>query len=86
MKVLEEKHEAVIDVWFKPQVDKAKQGDIIPHRKTVNKVYFYQSQFINDQEVFLKIELTKEMILDLSIKIQDIESQVVEMPFDELPF
>lgn len=86
MKVFEEKHEAVIDVWFKPQVDKAKKGDIIPYKKTVSKVHFYQRQFINDQEVFLKIELTKEMILVLSDKIQDIESQVVEMPFDELPF
>ena len=73
-------------MWFKPQVDKAKQGDIIPHKKTVSKVYFYQRQFINDQEVFIKIELPKEMILDLSDKIQDIESQIVEMPFDELPF
>lgn len=86
MKVFEEKHEAVIDFWHKPQVDKAKQGDIVPHKKTVTKVYFYQRQFINDQEVFLKIELTREMILDLSDKIQDIENQIVEMPFDELPF
>lgn len=86
MKVFEEKHEAVIDVWFKPQVNKAKQGEVIPHKKTVSKVQFYQRQFFNDQEVFLKIELTRDMILDLSDKIQDIESQIVQMPFDELPF
>ena len=86
MKVFEERHEAVIDVWFKSQVDNAKQGEVIPHKKMVSKVHFYQRQFINEQEVFLKIELTREMILDLSDKIQDIESQIVEMPFDDLPF
>jgi hypothetical protein len=86
MKIFVEKHEAVIDGWFKPQVEKAKQGDVVPHRKQVTKVYLYQREFINDQEVYRKVELSKEMILELSDKIQDIESQVVEMPFDELPF
>ncbi len=86
MKIFVEKHEAVIDGWFKLQGEKAKQGDLIPHRKQVIKVYLYQREFINDQEVYRKIELSKEMILELAEKIQEIESQVVEMPFDELPF
>ena len=86
MKVFDEKHEVIIDCWFKPKVNNAKQGDIIPHQKIVSRIEFYHRQFINDQEVFVKIQLTKEMIRDLSDKIQGIESEVVEMPFDDLPF
>lgn len=85
MKIFIEKHEAVIDGWFKPTKE-AKQGEIIPHHKTVSKVYFYQKQYINEQESFAKIELTKEMILDLADNIKAIESEVVEMPFDEMPW
>ncbi len=85
MKIFIEKHEAVIDGWFKATKE-AKQGEIIPHQKTVSKVYFYQRQYINEQESFVKIELTKEMILDLSDSIKSIESEVVEMPFDNLPW
>jgi len=42
MKIFVEKHEAVVDCWFEPQVNKTKQGDIIPHIKRVSKVYLYQ--------------------------------------------
>lgn len=86
MKVFEEKHETIIEFYFSPIANNPKSGDIIPHQKTVSRIYFYNRQFLDGQEVFVKIELTKEMILDLHNKICDIENQVVEMPFDSLLF
>lgn len=35
MKIFVEKHEAVIDGWHEPQVENAKNGDVIPHRRKV---------------------------------------------------
>ena len=86
MKVFVEKYESVINCWLKPQIENAKQGDVIPHEKVVTNVYFYKREIINEKEVYLKVELSKEMIVDLFNKIKVLESQVGEMPFENLPF
>ena len=85
MKTFIENHEAVIQFWNAPTVN-AKDGEIIPHKPTVSKIYFYHEHVSNREIKFLKIELTKEMILDLADSIKTIESQIIEMPFDSMPF
>lgn len=86
MKVFVPKHEAVIDLFLKPQVKKANQGEIVPHKKVVTSVYFYNRHCINDQDVYIKVELSRDMILDLADEIRDIDGQIVESEFDNLPF
>jgi hypothetical protein len=86
MKIFIEKHEAVIDGWYKPKVEEANQGDIVPHTKQVGSVYLYKYECINDQDFYRKIVFSKEAILDLAEKIKQIESEVVEMPYVALPF
>lgn len=85
MKVFNEKHDAIIPYWLRPNVD-AKNGESVPHTKVVDRVQFYYRQIINEQEVFLKIELSKDFILDLSDQIQDIQGQIVMAQIDNLPF
>ena len=86
MKTLNEKHEVIIDSWFAPTKKDVKHGEVSPHQQKVSWIAFYQRQIINDQEVFIKIQLTRDMIMDLSKQIETIESNIVDMPYDELPF
>lgn len=83
MKVYIENIETVLGVGYTPKVKDAKQGDIIPHQKLVYEVYFYQKI---DDDKFQKITLAPQMIKEIYEKIQEQESQIVDLPFDELPF
>ena len=87
MKLFLEKYETVLEGWYSPQVESPKQGEVVPHKKQVSKAYFYQRDFINDQEVFKRIELTKQMIVDLYNEIAKVENEVEDMPFyNDLPW
>ena len=86
MKIFDEKHEAIIHCYFSPKGKDLKKGDLVPHQKRVDRVVFYQRQIINEQEVYLKQEFSTELILDLAEKIKNIQSESVEMPYDDLPF
>ena len=81
-----EKHNAIVKTWFKPKHQNAKHGDEIPHTETVSSVEIYQRNIINDQEIYTRIVLSKEMICDLHEKILQIEENIVIRPYDELPF
>jgi len=86
MKIFDEKHEAILSVYFSPKGDNLKKGDVVPHQKRVQSITIYQRQIVNDQEIFIKQEFTTEMILDLAEKIKSIQTESVEMPYDDLPF
>jgi hypothetical protein len=86
MKRLNQKHDVVIDTYYTPINTNAEQGEVTHHYTYVSNVYFYKRQIINDQEVFIKIEIHKEMILDLAAEINKIEKEVVNKPFNNLPF
>lgn len=86
MKIFVEDYSVIIDAWFKSQVENAKHGDLVPHKKEISDIYFYENETIGGQEVYRKIILHKNMILHLAEKIKEIESETVEMPHNGLPF
>jgi hypothetical protein len=87
MKIFNQKHEAIIDVSFTPKKDNAKEGEVIPHGKRVDRVFLYHPHYIGDQVCYIKIEISKQMIFDLADQIQDIESEIIERPYDgDLPW
>lgn len=59
----------------------AKIGQVIKHNETVLFASIYKRQFINDQEVYLKIDISRDLILDLAKEIESIEANVIEKEF-----
>jgi len=85
MKKFNEKHEVIIDCYFTPTV-KAKEGEVSPHFTRVQGISFYQRHYNGDMESFVKVQITKDMILDLASEIAEIEKNVVNMKFTSLPW
>ena len=81
-----EKHNAIVKTYFNPKHQNANHGDEIPHTEIVSSVEVYSRHIINDQEVYTKIVLSKEMICDLHEKMLKIEEKIVIRPYDALPF
>jgi hypothetical protein len=86
MKVFDEKHEAIFNVYFRPKGEKLKRGEVVPHQKKVKSVQFYVRQVINNQEVFIKQEFSPEKILEWAEIIKNIQLEFVEMPYDDIHF
>ena len=86
MKRINQKHDVMINTHYTPINSNAEQGEVTQHYTNVSNVYFYKRQIINDQEVFIKIELDKQIILDLADEINKIEKEVISKPYDNLPF
>ncbi len=89
MKTFIENHEAVIVGGYYPQKDtkEHKIGDVVPHRYVVSGAYFYRTYSIGKKERTDKIWLPKDMILELSGKIHELQAEVKEMEVEpELPF
>lgn len=82
MKRINQKHDVVINIYYKPVFTNASVGDIEDHYTYVNSVYFYKRQFIQDQEVFTKVEMTRQMILDLADEIREIEKEIIKKPYE----
>jgi hypothetical protein len=81
MKKYSQKHEAIIESYFKPVDHNAKIGQVVKHNETVLFASIYKCQFINDQEVYLKIDISRDLILDLAKEIESIEANVIEKEF-----
>lgn len=86
MKIFDEKHEAIFNVYLSPQGKNLKFGELAVHQKKFKSVSFYVRQIMNGQEVFIKQEFSAEKILEWAEKIKSIQSEFVEMPYDEIPF
>jgi len=85
MKKYNEKNDVIFDCYFMPKI-KAEEGEKVPHETKVQKVFFLYPQFINGQESFIKIEMPKEMILELAAEIRVIETEIVDLEYSELPW
>jgi hypothetical protein len=81
-----EKHDAIVSLYYSPKAINPKEGEIVPHGKIVRDVQIYQSGYINDREIFNKVFLSKEFILDLAKQITEIESQEKDLVYSNLPF
>lgn len=86
MKRFSKKQDVVITTEHYPLISNAEKGDVIHHNTSVDCVYFYKRQFIQEQEVFIKIELSKQMILDIADEIKDIEKEIIEKPYNGIDF
>ncbi len=85
MKEFSKKQDVIIDYYYSPTVN-AKDGEIVPHKKKVQKLIMFVPQYVNEQELFIKVELNREMILELAAEIAVIEQTVIDMEFESLPW
>jgi len=85
-KEFNEKHDAVITMYYYPKTKEAKEGDSVPHGKIVSGVQFYERVFNKEQRIFHEILLSKEFILELAEQIKRIESEEKFLEYNEVPF
>jgi hypothetical protein len=50
-----EKHDAIVSLYYSPKAINPKEGEVVPHGKIVRDVQIYQSTYVNDREVFNKV-------------------------------
>jgi hypothetical protein len=81
-----EKHDAIVSLYYSSKAINPKEGEVVPHGKIVRDVQIYQSTYVNDREVFNKVFLSKEFILDLAKQISEIESQEKDLAYSNMPF
>lgn len=82
------KHEVVIHSRTNAIFDgkEPKQGEVVPHKKVVSNCVLYQLQQFNGGEIFFQVWLSRNMILDLAEQIKTIETEIINTPYDSLPF
>ncbi|TYP71503.1 hypothetical protein [Aquimarina intermedia] len=90
MKHISQNHEFTIISGDKP-LAKAKEGEIIEHRKRVNQIFFYQQ--IGDinkpdyEAKFIKVYLSRNEVEKLFNQIKEIESKTFKKEYlADLPF
>ncbi len=86
MKIFNDKHNVVIETYFSTTINGLKEGELAPHNQMVSSISFFAPHHIGEQEVYKKIYLTKDMILDLADHIKKIETGTTIIPFSNLPF
>ena len=86
MKKISQKHDVVINTYHNPVNTNPEHGEITEHYTIVSGAYFYKRQYINEQEIFIKIELSKQMILDIADEIIETEKEIVKIPYVYNPF
>lgn len=76
--------DVIIEYYINPLEKDKKQGEICPHAARVN----YATMFVSsgDDGKYFKVYLNRETILELAEKVKEIESRIIEAPFDNLPF
>ena len=86
MKEFLEIHDTIIEYGVYTDVKTAKHGDVVPHKKRVTSAAFFNPIRINGNDVYIKVVLSARHIIEMAEKIKELESQVTELPFEELPF
>ncbi len=88
MKHFNEKHEAIltsklqlIDNHLSPA-----EGEVVPHKHSVQHVEFYTPHNVGEGEMYIRVFMNKEMVMELAKQIEKIEAEEVQHPFDNLPF
>lgn len=82
MKTYNQDHEVTIHSFITP-IGEPKEGDICENNVNPYKAEFY---YPIKHGRFVKIELSKKMILDLSEQIKELESQTVKAEYSNSPF
>ena len=87
MKTFNDKHQTLIDIYLDPIAANPVEGEIVTHQKIVYNLHYFKQHFdINGNEMFLKIQLPRDFIIDLYNHIQQIESEKIDTIYHGLPF
>ena len=84
MKEFNLEHETLINFDLHP-IEKTAKG-ATPHKKVVTEIEFYKHHWVGEQDIYLKIKLSKSAIIDLYTHIKAIESTTVIAETFDLPF
>ena len=83
-KIYNERHDLIIEYGHSSVSKDGKEGEVVPHNRVVTEIYFFDRVGGKD---YKRIELKREIILDLAKQIQEIESKLELLPFTPpLPF
>lgn len=90
-KFFNDKHEAILRTRVKPILSEnpnVKDGDTINHQTVVDDARIYIPVHSNEGILIHHIEynLRRDLILDLAKQINEIEKEVVALPYRNLPF
>lgn len=86
MKHLIENREIIINSYLSPLVytKEVKNGEIIAHKRRVSNISFYHT--LDEGASFIRVEMDKTLINNIYNSIQNIESEIVQEPYDSMPF
>lgn len=87
MKTILEKQDVIIKSEWTPKTypKDLKDGDLIDHFNKVKECYFFH--YIGEDMKLVRVDLDKEMILELAEKIKSLESEIEKFQYSsELPF
>lgn len=88
MKTILQDHDAVIESYLQPKVSEpANEGEIVDHKQVVSGVVFHRPRVdLGGNIIFEKVTLSKKFIEDCYNNIKEIESIIIQAPYDNLPF
>lgn len=86
-----DKHEAILRTRVNPILSEnpnVKEGETINHQTVVDDARIYIPVYSNEGVLIHHIEynLHRDLILDLAKQINEIEKEVVALPYRNLPF
>jgi len=87
MKRYNDIHDAIIQTEYNTvrSCIETNRGDIVPHREVVTSVTCFIPTS-PEETSFIRVSLSRDFILDLAKHIEQIQKNVVDMPYDDLPF
>lgn len=80
-----EKHGTKFSISYSPKIE-CNNGDLVPHTQKVFELSFFREIRLNELDLYEKIILPRDFILDLAKQIEEIEKEEIEMVYDTLPF
>ncbi len=88
MKTYNEEHDVIIESQWFPTPDKKTihDGDIVPHHQTVSNIYFFQPHHTKNGIVYTRVDIHKNMLINLVAQIEKIESESKDMELTDIPF
>lgn len=84
MTVYNTKHKTIISGYEKPINKNPKNGETCAHTVEIRSIELFRP--ISDTNTFLKIELSRDFILDLAEQVKKLESETITKEYYDFPF
>jgi hypothetical protein len=75
-------HEVFIEARITAVDSNKKDGEIVPHRQSVEGITFFNHTETGWQRVYM----SRNEIMDIAKQIEEIEAKIIDAEKDELPF